>query len=147
MGRLEQPLAALQETKSPPQSPGGLQRIRFSATLEWAHGELPLPNGQVSLRSLNFAARRFFLEPAAPPRGRTISPEYSQRPPSARHHPIAEYASHVAIMAGHKPLLTALFPTLFQVFMVCGLERPSNDELTTKLIIAQVVDSVEGARS
>ena len=62
--RLEGPLTILQKTDATAQTPRDvLHRSRFSATLRWAHGELPLPAGQVSLRSVNFAARRFYFPP------------------------------------------------------------------------------------
>ena len=59
--RAEALLATFQKTNAIGKTPGGvLHKRSFSVTLRWAHWEYQLPAGQVSLRSDNFAARRFY---------------------------------------------------------------------------------------
>ena len=90
-----------------PRMPGDLLHPpRCSITLRLGHGELLLPGGQVSLRSVNFAARRFFELPHVlpvwyrpfqhnhtPPVFPAINPSRIPQPPPAK-------------STGHEALLT-----------------------------------------
>jgi hypothetical protein len=112
VGRKKRLFTALQQTDTRSRGPRNLLHPpRCSITLRLGHGESLLPGGQVSLRSANFAARRFFELPHVLPARYlsfqhshisivfpAINPSRIPQPPPAK-------------STGHKPLLTVIGST------------------------------------
>ena len=80
VGRMKSPFATLQQTETPSSLTGTVLHLgRFSIIFKLGHGESLLPDGQVSLRSVNFAARRLLKLPDLLP-GRHRSFQHNQSP-------------------------------------------------------------------
>ncbi len=77
---MKSPFATLQQTETPSSLTGTVLHLgRFSIIFKLGHGEWLLPDGQVSLRSVNFAARRLLKLPDLLP-GRHRSFQHNQIP-------------------------------------------------------------------
>ncbi len=110
---MKSPFATLQQTETPSSLTGTVLHLgRFSIIFKLGHGEWLLPDGQVSLRSVNFAARRLLKLPELlPDRHRSfqhnqipIQPTIESAIKPSRNHPATPPKR-----PSHKPLPTLFF--------------------------------------
>lgn len=105
---MEGTFTAFQQTAAPSQTRGAiLNPSRCSIILRLGHGELLLPDGQVSLRSCCFAARRF-LNPPRLPTARCLYLQHNQPPtPSPAISTSRNQPARLRNWSGQWPRLTA----------------------------------------